>query len=202
MKFSMDTRRQSYDLIKNWLDGELQLLASKVEDSERKLYEHGQKKNFLSLEEKDNTIVGKYVELNILLTRAQAERMAKEAQYREIKERGSNAPLITHNALIQKLREEIITQEARTSSLKKIYGQKYPQVQVEQGKLKELKARLNEEVKRMRDTIQADYRTAQRTENLLKETLDGQKARVGELQANLVKHHILKRDMQTNEQLY
>jgi succinoglycan biosynthesis transport protein ExoP len=203
MKYSMDTRRQSYDLIKNWLEGELLLLARKVEESERKVYEHGKQKEFLSLEEgKDNVTINKYVELGALLTRAQAERLVKEALHKQIKEKGADAPAITNNALIQKLRADFIEQQAKVSSLNKIYDVNYPQLQAERGKLNELRARLDNEVKRIRASIDSDYGAALKAESLLQEALNSQKHNVGDLQQTLVKHHILKRDMQTNEQLY
>ncbi len=202
MKFSMDTRQQSFELIKNWLEGELQTLATKVQDSEMKLYGHAQNKGILGAEGKDNVIMGKYVELNQLLTKAQSERMIREAQFEQIKAKGMDAPLITNNVLIQKIREQAIAQEAKVKSLRKIFGDNYPQLQAERGKLQELRASLDGEVKRMRKTIEADYGTAMRAEKLVREAVESQKNRVGELQNNLVTHHILKRDLQTNEQLY
>ncbi len=202
VKFSMNTRQQSYALIKEWLEKELQQLGSKVEASEAKLYQHGQKKDFLSLEGKDNVIVGKYVDLNMLLTKAQSERAVREAQYRQIKEKGLDAPLITNNLLVQKLREEAIAQEAKVSGINKIYDANYPQLQAEQAKLTDLRSRLNHEVQRIGVSIEADYEVALRAENLLREAMASQKTQVVDLQNNLVQHHILKRDMQTNEQLY
>jgi succinoglycan biosynthesis transport protein ExoP len=201
-KFSMETRSKSYEQIRKWLEGELQTLAGKVEDSERKVYAHSQKKDFLTLEDKDNPTIIKYLELSMLLTKAESERMAREAQSKEIKEKGVDASIITGNPLIQQLRRESIAQEAKVASLKKSFGSNYPQLKAEQGNLTELNSRLNNEIKRMRTSIEVDYKTAQRTEKLVSESLEAHKKIVGELQNNLVKYHILKRDMQTNEQLY
>jgi polysaccharide biosynthesis transport protein len=203
MKFCMDTRRQSYQLIKNWLEGELQTLGSKVEESEKRVYAYGKEKDFLAIEDsKENVTVNKYVKLNLLVTKAQSERMIKEAQYKQIKEKGVDAPLITNNPLIQKLREETIAQEAKVSSLNKIFDQNYPQLVAEKGKLKEFNSRLHNEVKRVRSSLESDYEAARKAEDMLQEALVAQKGKVGDLQEKLVKHHILKRDMQTNEQLY
>jgi capsular exopolysaccharide synthesis family protein len=203
VKFSMVTRHQSYKLIKEWLEKELHQLAAKVEASERKLYEQGREKDFLSLETKEeNVIVRKYVELNDLLTKAQAERTLKEAQYRQIQEKGLDAPLIINNGLVQKLREDTINQEAKVSSINKIYDKNYPQLQAEEARLKDLRLRLNHELQRMRSGIESDYEAALRAENLLREAMESQKGKVVDLQNNLVQHHILKRDMLTNEQLY
>jgi capsular exopolysaccharide synthesis family protein len=202
MKLAMETRRQSYGLIKTWLEGELQTLANRVEDSEKKIYEYGKEKDFLALDEKNNTIVKKYLEISTLLTRGQSDRMVKEAQYNQIKENGNDAPLITNNPLILRLREDLIGQQAKVSSMGKIYGANYPQLQIERTRLTELNSRLNAEIQRISKSIEADYNTARKTERLLQEAQDSQKGKVGDLQYNLVRHHILKRDMQANEQLY
>jgi len=203
VKFSMVTRHQSYKLIREWLETELHQFAAKVEASEINLYKQGKQKGFLSLESKEeNVIVRKYVELNDLLTKAQAERTKKESEYRQIKQKGLDAPLIVNNLLIQKLREETIGQEAKVSSINKIYDKNYPQLQAEEAKLKDRRMRLNSEVQRIRASIEADYEAAVRTENLLREAVTSQKGDVANLQDNLVDHHILKRDLLTNEQLY
>jgi len=202
IKFSMETRGQSYAMIKEWLESELQKLATKVEESERKLYKHGQEKDFLSLEGKDNIIVTKYVELSALLTKAQATRTQKEAQYRQIKTKGLDAPLVINNLLVQKLREEAISQEAKVQSMGKIYDVNYPAYRVEQAKLKEQNSRLNQELQRIKSSVESDYEASLKAENLLREALDTQKKDVTGLQNNLVQHHILQRDMKTNEQLY
>ena len=202
IKFSMETRGQSYAMIKEWLESELQKFATKVEESERKLYAHGREKDFLSLEGKDNVIVTKYVELSALLTKAQATRTQKEAQYQQIKSKGLDAPLIINNLLVQKLREEAISQEAKVQSMGKIYDINYPAYTVERAKLREINSRLNQELQRIKASVESDYETSLKTENLLKEALEGQKNDVANLQDNLVQHHILMRDMKTNEQLY
>lgn len=202
MKLSMEARRQSYEVIKDWLEGELQVLAGKVEESEKKLYQHGKEKEFMSLDSDKNIIIRKYIELNDLLVKAQNERMAREAQYRQIKEKGMDAPFITNNLLVMKLREDAIVQEAKVSSMNKTYGENYPPLQAEHARLKELNSRVQGEVRRLATAVEADFGAAMKTEKLLQEAVEAQKNKVGELQTNLVTHHILKRDMQANENLY
>lgn len=202
LQFSMETRQQSYKLIKEWLENELHQLASKVEASEQKVYDHGKKKDFLALEGEDNVIVKKFVELNKVLTTAQSEKQARAAQYQQIKEKGVDSALIVNNPLIQKLREDKITQEAKISNIQKTYGKNYPQLQAEQAGLNDLNLRLNNEVNRLKTSIKADYEIALRTENLLTEEYENQKNKVSKLQDNMVQHNILKRDLQTNDQLY
>ena len=142
LRFSMDTRQQSYAMIREWLEKELLTLAGKVETSQRSIYKYGREKDFLPLEGDDNVTVKKFVELNRLLTTAQSERMTREAQFNQIRDKGADAPAVMNNQLVMQLRQALITQEAKVSSTKKIFGNNYPKLEAETANLAELRSRL------------------------------------------------------------
>jgi polysaccharide biosynthesis transport protein len=202
LKFCMDTRSQSYSLIREWLENQLLKLAGKVESSEMKLFNHGRKEDFMALEGDDNVVVKKYVELNRVLTASQADRLTKESQYKQLQEKGMDAPLIAGNPLVVDLRKETITLEAKIRSEGKVYAKNHPVMLADTARLNELRGRLNGEVKRTVNAVKADYEIALRTENLLREAVDSQRKNVGKLQDHMIKYNILKRDMATSQQLY
>jgi len=202
MYLSIDRRNESFNLVRRWLDRQLHEMAAKVQQAQQKLYKFGQETNIYSLEDKDNVIIQKFIDLNGLLTKAQAEKMAKEAQYRQIQAKGPNAPLVVNNPLIVTLRQELVTQQAKVSSLRKVYLPGHPEMQAEMAHLRELQGRLDAEVQRLQESIRADYEAAARTEKLLAESFANQKEQVAKLQDSLTDFQILKRDAQTNEQLY
>lgn len=202
LQFSMQTRQQSYVMIREWLEGELSNLAGKVEASQRSIYDYGRSKDFLALEGDDNVVVKKYVELNRLLTTAQADRMAREAQLQQLQQKGLDAPVVIGNPLIVQLKQELINTEAKVSSIKKIFGNNYPKLQSEKANLAELRSRFNGELKRIQASVKADFEVTRRAEHFIKEEFDRQKGKIEKQQDSLVQHQILKRDLQTNEQLY
>lgn len=202
LRFAMETRQQSYVMINEWLENELSKLSGKVESSQRRIYDYGQAHDFLALEGDDNVIVKKYVELNRLLTTAQADRMLKESQFNQLKEKGVDAPLIINNPLVMQLRQEAINQKAKISGVEKIFGKNFPKLQADKANLTELRSRLNNEVNRIQTGVKADFEIALRAENFITNEFERQKKKVEALQNNLVQHQILKRDLQTNEQLY
>jgi len=202
MQLVIDSRTQSFALVKDWLGRQLQQMADKVQASQKKLFEFGQEHDFYALEDKDNVIIQKYIELSGLLTKAQSERMAKEALYRQIKEKGPNAPVVTNNPLIMNLRQELAAQTAKVSGLTRTLLPGHPEMQTERASLAELRGRLNGEVNRLQESIQADYEAAVKAEKLLAEALTEQKHNLTKLQHNLVDFQILKRDAQTSEKLY
>jgi capsular exopolysaccharide synthesis family protein len=202
MYLVIDRRNESFTLVRKWLDKQLQDMADKVQEAQKKLYKFGQKTNIYTMEDKDNVVVQKFIDLSSLLTKAQAEKMAKEAQFQQIKEKGPNAPLIVNNPLVAALRQQLVSQQARVSALQKVLRGGHPDLQAERASLAETKSRLQAEVQRLKESIQADYQAASRTEELLTTSFSAQKGQMVKLQDHLTDFQILKRDAQTNEQLY
>jgi succinoglycan biosynthesis transport protein ExoP len=202
MYLSIDRRNESFALVRKWLDKQLQEMAAKVQKAQKKLYKFAQQTDIYTLEDKDNVVVQKFIDLSSLLTKAQAERMVKEAQYNQIKDKGPNAPLIVNHPLVAQLRAQLVAQQAKVASLKKIYRTEHPELLAERANLAELQARFQAEVQRLQDSVKADYEAANRTEKLLNDSFTDQKGQMAKLQDNLTDFQILKRDAQTNEQLY
>jgi capsular exopolysaccharide synthesis family protein len=202
MYLSIDRRNESFGLVRKWLDKQLQELAAKVQEAQKKLYKFGQKTDIYTLEDKDNVVVQKFIDLSSLVTKAQAEKMAKEAQFKQIQEEGPNAPLIVNNPLIATLRQQLVSEQTKISAMKKVYRSEHPEMLAEQANLTELQGRLQAEVKRLQESVKADYEAANRTEKLLHDSFTDQKGQMAALQNNLTDFQILKRDAQTNEQLY
>jgi succinoglycan biosynthesis transport protein ExoP len=202
MYLSIDRRNESFSLVRNWLDKQLQGMAGKVQDAQKKLFKFGQKTDIYALEDKDNVIVQKFIDLNGLLTKAQADKMAKEAQYKEIKENGLNAPVIVNHPLVAALRQQLVGEQAKVSAMQKVLRAGHPDLQAERANLAELQGRLQAEIRRIQESVKADYEAACRTEKLLSDSLAAQKGEMVKLQDHLTDYQILKRDAQTNEQLY
>jgi|WetSurMetagenome_2_1015567.scaffolds.fasta_scaffold26249_2 polysaccharide biosynthesis transport protein len=215
--FLIDRRNESYSLVRGWLDNQLNKMADKVQQTQKKLYKFGQKTDIYEIDESapssyspstagtnqsGNVIFQKFYDLSALLTKAESDKMAKKAQYQQIKEQGPDSPLIINNPLIAALRQELVEQQAKVSAMGKVLLHGHPDMQAEQAKLGELKSRLNAEVRRLRDSAKADYEAAERTEKLLRTSLVDQKKQLVDLQENLSDYQILKRDARTNEQLY
>jgi len=202
MYLSIDRRNESFALVRKWLDKQLQEMAAKVQEAQKKLYKFGQQTDIYTLEDKDNVVVQKFIDLSSLLTKAQAEKMAKEAQFKQIQEKGPNAPLIVNHPLVAQLRQQLVVQQAKVSALQKVYRGEHPELLAERANLGELQTRLKGEVQRLQESVKADYEAANRTENLLDDSFSAQKEQMVKLQDNLTDFQILKRDAQTTEQLY
>ncbi len=202
MYLSIDRRNESFALVRKWLDKQLQEMAGKVQEAQKKLYKFGQQTDIYTMEDKDNVVVQKFIDLSGLLTKAQAEKMAKEAQYQQIKDKGPNAPLTVNHPLVASLRQQMVAQQAKVSAMQKVYRGEHPELQAEKANLAELQTRLQAEIQRLQESVKADFEASSRTEKLLSDSFSEQKGQMVKLQDNLTDFQILKRDAQTNEQLY
>ena len=152
MYLSIYRRNESFSLVKKWLDKQLQEMATKVQEAQGKLYKFGQKTNIYTLEDKDNVIIQKFIDLIGLLTKAQAEKMAKEAQYQQIKDKGPDAPLIVNHPLVAQLPQQLVVQQAKVSALQKVYRGEHPDLLAERANLAEVQTRLKVEVQRLQES--------------------------------------------------
>ncbi len=205
MQLAIDSRSQSFILVKEWLEKQLQQMADRLQTSTRRLFDYGRKADIFVMEGsggKDNVVFHKYIELGGLLTKAQSERLAKEAVFRQLTEKGPDAPPITTHPLIANLRQEYVAQNAKVASLSRIFLPGHPEMQAETAKLRELTGRLNAEVKRLQESARADFEAASRAEKLLSEAFENHKAQLTNLQDHLIDFQILKRDTQATEKLY
>ena len=202
MQFEIDCKNQSFTQIRQWLGKQIAQLGDRVEGSQRKLYQYGGAGEILSQEDKDNVVFQKYMELNGLLTKASADRIAKESQYHQISKTGAAASPITNNPLVMDLRKQISVESSKVAGLKKIYLANHPKLMAEEANLHGLQSRLNSEIQNIRATVEADYKVARRAENLITEALEAEKQKIADLQKKLVQYKILKRDVDANEELY
>jgi capsular exopolysaccharide synthesis family protein len=200
--FNMETRNKSFGTVREWLQKELKQLANVVDESQKKLNTYGQAANIYPPEDKDNVIVQKFVELGSLLTKAQSEVSVKKALHTQIKEKGADAPVVINNPLVLNLRQELVNTEAKGAGMTKVFGGDYPEMASHNAKVRDLRARLNAEVERIRVSVRADYEAAVRAEELLREAFETQKKQVAQFQDNSVQYRILKRDVDSYDGLY
>ena len=208
LKVCMNTRQQSFAMLRDWLDGELVRLGKKLEISEHNAIADGQKGDFLGIDIEDdktailNVVLQKYVQVGQLLTTCQSDRAIKEALYRQIKEKGADAPVITNNPLVQGLRSQLIGLEGQVSGSSQVFGAKFPDRKVTAATAKEIGDKLNNEVRRLETSVKADYEAALKAEKLLQQEFDSAKAKMVDMENGFVDFHMLKRDLRTNQALY
>lgn len=187
----------------NWMAGQLNEMKIKVENAEDARLEYERENQIWTIDEKSDISTQKLGELEKQLTDAEAERINKEAVY-ELAQSGNYDAIaaVRESAVIQDILKQQTTLSAQYTDAVNQYGPKYPKVLRIQAQLKDLDDLVQREKLNIGNQVEADYRGARQRELLLKQALDEQKTQVNQTAEKLVQYSILKREADTNKQLY
>ena len=204
---NLESRWQAAQKASEWLSQQLQSFKAKLEKSEDDLQEYAQKNGLLFLEtqkgDTENIVNERLRQLQDELTKAQAERYAKESLYRLTKSGDYSAlPGIVDNKLMQELTARLAELERQKAALTPTFNRDYPKMKEIQSQIDENERRLAEERKRAAQGIVDDYLAATRRESLVREAFEQQQNQANTVAGRTVQYNILKREVDTNKQLY
>ena len=186
-----------------WLTRQMEDLRIKLEKSEEQLQNYARLSGLQFTSEKDNAAELKLKQLQEELSKAQADRIAKQSRYElaagaspeSLSEVLDDSSLRDHQAKLRELRQQMA--ELTTS-----FTAAHPRVKKVEAQIMALEAELGKERANIVRRINNDYQAALRREKLLAASYAAQ-ARLMAEQADKVTHYnILKREVDTNRQLY
>jgi len=126
---NLETRFLATEQAKEWLTGQLEVLKAKVERADEDLQAFASKHDIISLEEKENITMQRLTELNELLTRAESDRIEKEALYKQARTGKYDSLLpILGNRLIQELKQAYIQLDADYMRRSETFKPEYPEM--------------------------------------------------------------------------
>ncbi len=199
----------------DWLKGQLVDLEMKVESSQEKLVRYQKEHEILGIDEKQNITTSKLDELNKALTAAESERMDKESVYRLVQSGDADtiasaasvldaAGTGTQSAsgLLEVLRSKEADVKIQAAELNTQFGPSYPKVAQLNTQLKEIDAQILSETRKIAGKIRGQYMAAVQRENMLHDAFEKQKQEANKLNESAIEYSLLKRDLDTNRQLY
>jgi len=204
---NLEARWQAAQKASDWLSQQLLGMKAKLEKSEDELQKYGRGNGLLFLETEkgtsENIVVQRLRELQQELTKAQADRYAKESLYRLLEERNyAELPGVFDNKLIQDLTARLADLQREQSRLSANFNPSYPRVKELQSQIDESKAMLEAERARAAGGIANDYKAAVSHEEMLQKAFMEQERQANDIAGKSVQYNILKREADTNKQLY
>lgn len=208
------TKFESTMQASDWLSKQLVDLQMKVETSQEKLVRYQKQHEILGIDEKQNIITAKLDELNKALTAAESERMDKEAFYRLIESGNpdviassasgldTGSGVTSASALLDSLRSKDAELKIQAADLNTQFGPSYPKLLQVNNQLREIESEIQAEMKKIASKVRGQYMTALQRENMLHEALEKQKQEANRLNESAIEYTLLKRDVETNRQLY
>ena len=197
------TKYESTSQTADWLSKELSDLQLKVQTSEEKLVRYQKEHGIVGIDEKQNIVTAKLDALNKELTDAQTDRIQKEANYRLAQAGDPSAfTKLDGDSLLGKLRtqeSDLQDQYAQTTTQ---FGSGYPKVAALNNQLQQIQASIAAEQKRLLAKVRDEYLAAVQREQLLSGAFNQQKQEANQLSEAAIEYTALKRDADTNRQLY
>ncbi|MEZ5582107.1 MAG: hypothetical protein R3F37_04370 [Candidatus Competibacteraceae bacterium] len=105
-------------------------------------------------------------------------------------------------SVVQQLKQTKAQLEAEYQENLKIFKPAYPKMLQLQVQINQIQAKIDEEVSNVKASIKAAYEAAKSQQELLAIRLEEVKGEVSELQNRSIEYNILKREVDTNRQLY
>ena len=187
----------------DWLAQQLSELQMKVQESQEKLVQYQKEHGILGIDEKENIITSKLDELNKQLTAAEGDRMQKESVYRLA---SSGDPDLLSNldpsSPLVRLRSQEADLHRQLAQASVKFEPSYPKVEELNNELGAVQADIKIEVARLAAKYKKDYMAALEREKLLRASLENQKTEENRLNESAIEYSLLKRDVDSNRQLY
>jgi len=209
---NIESKFEATQQAREWLEKQLEIMKAKVEQAEEKLNEYASKYEILFVETSvdkegrsgsENIMTKKLSELSTEMTTATSDRIQREALYNEIRSSDpESSSLVMGNALILSLKKDYAALESEYNQNLKIYKPDYPKMVKLKELTEQIKKKIDAETKKIITSTKKDYDAALKREGYLKSAFEKQKRDTLDLNNRSVQYQILKREADTNKELY
>jgi len=187
----------------DWLSSQLDQLKSRVEESQSKLAQFQKQTGIFGTDENDNLVLSKLGDLSKELTDAEADRIVKEAKYRVAQ--SGNPELIgtiVPDSVLPVLRGQEADLKNQLAQANTEFGPHYPKVIQMQNQVAQLDKSLHKEIADIQERFRGDYEASAAAEKQLQASFDQQKQKAYDMSEGLSQYGILKREVESGNDLY
>jgi succinoglycan biosynthesis transport protein ExoP len=197
------TRFNSTTQASDWLARQLDDLKAKVESKQDEFIEFQKKTGIVGTDETHSIIISRLDEFNKDLATAQADRIVREARYRQALGAGPDVIMeLAPSTASQILRGQEAELNSELARLTAKYGNSYPKVMQLRTQLAQLNTALEAETKNVRDRLETEYLTSARAEHMASAEVERQKQEANSLNEASIHYLILKRELEGSRDLY
>ena len=198
----MERRLESSSYAKSFLEDQIKQMKAKLEESERRLNSYAQANQILTLDEKTSAINQTYVDYATALAKAEQERIRAEAIASEMKRNPEGAVAVLDNKSIQAYKERRAKLQIEYQENLRIYKPEFPKMLQIKAQIEEVDSQIKGEMAAVMASLQAQYEAAARQEAQIRTRLGETRKQVLTTQDHSIDLNLLKREVDTNRQLY
>lgn len=200
---SLEARWNAAQQTSNWLTRQIDNLKVKVEKAEEALHGYTQTTGLLFTADRENLSEQRLKQLQEELTRAHAERVARQAKYEQVSKSPPEAlPEIVDDPALRDHHAKIAELKRQQAELDSYLLPLHPRVQRLEAQVAALGKSLETSRKNILDKIKNEYEVAHTRESLLNKAYTEQAGIVTSQTLAAFHYNMLKREVDTTRQLY
>ena len=187
------------------LQQQLSTLKAQLEASETALHDYAAQHSILFVEERKDITTEKLARLEDELTNAEADRIHRQSMAMLVEDavrRGGVLPGSLNSEAYENYRTKLSELRREQAQLLVTFAPAYPKVKRVRRQIEVLEQSLAFERTRLLSAVQEAHQLAQGRESLLRSATLSQRRKVNRLSGDFIEYNILKRDAETNRDLY
>jgi len=203
IEVSQEERWKSAQGTAEFLTNHLDQMKAQLETSEKELQEYAVTSGLSVTAEKGNPAEDRLKELLDELSKAQADRIVKQANFEEAQSKPADSlPEILEDPTMREYQQKLTELERQYAELSATLTPAHYKVQRVQAQISELKSAMQKERANVLRGITNEYAAATRRERLLLEQHAGQEKIVADQSSKAIHYDTLRRDVDSNRRLY
>lgn len=201
---SLDQQYGASSYAKQYLEDQLALHKSRLEESERALVEYAQSENIISGSDGRSLVEQNLTDLNRSLAAAQDQRIRAQARWEQASAADSTAlPAdMLGKSILHVLQQQLAQLQGDYQNKLQTFKPEYPPMLSLQGQIDEVQRQIGKELANIRASIKAEYDAALAQETMLKSQLDILREESLAVDSRSIRYNILKRELDSNREIY
>jgi len=197
------TRYHAASGLSRYMEKQLDELRARMESSNDALAQFERELNIINPEEQTSILSARMLELNSEFTKAQADRVAKEAAYRSILSGSTDAARASsYSSALDKPLEDYNDALRQFADVRTYLGPNHPEHRAAARRVEEVKGLLETARQSLSATVAIEFEKAADRERMLRATLGETKTELDKVNARSFEYRSLKREADGNRNLY
>ena len=189
--------------LSQFMERQLEELRAKMEKSSAALVQFEKELNIINPEEKTNIVSARLMELNSEYTKAQSDRVKKEAAHNSVQDGTLEAVQASSQGdALKKLTEDLDVAEQKFAEVQNHYGINHPEYKKAQTRVEELQAQILRTQTSVRQRVDVEYKEAGDREAMLSAAVQETKTEFDQLNEHSFEYQTLKNEADGDKKLY
>jgi succinoglycan biosynthesis transport protein ExoP len=200
---NLESRWKTTERTGQWLSRQMEDVRIKLEKSDEALQSYAQASGLVFTSEQNSVAEERLRELQVELSKAQAERVLRQSKYETAsRTEPESLPEVLDDGGLRETQSKLTDLRRQLAELTSAFTAEHPRVKRVQAQISALESSLARERGDIVRRIANDFEATRRREQLIQAEYSAEARLVGD-QADKVRHYnILKREVDTNRQLY